>query len=143
MKLAQMPEANAFVFAMPPIPGLGSSAGNEFVLQDLLGRSPAELAGVMRSYILAANERPELAAAFGTFRADVPQLYIDVDREKAKNLDIPLSNVFTTLSTLLGSNYQRLQQIRQSLPSKCTGGYGLPHGWSDIGRYWVKIMMGT
>ncbi|WP_250657782.1 efflux RND transporter permease subunit [Alkalimarinus coralli] len=104
-KLFALPDANIFAFPLPAIPGIGATGGFEFVLEDTLGRSPSELAGVMRSLILKANEAPEIDKAFSSFRADVPQIFIDVDRVKARNLGIPLNDVFLTMQTLLGSLY--------------------------------------
>ena len=104
-KLLAIPEANVFAFPLPAIPGIGTTGGFEFVLQDALGRTPADLASVMRSLIIKANEAPEIARAFSTFRADVPQIFVDVNRVKVRNLGIPLDDVFLTMQTLLGSLY--------------------------------------
>ena len=104
-KLLAIPEANVFAFPLPAIPGIGTTGGFEFVLQDALGRTPADLASVMRSLILKANESPEVSRVFSTFRADVPQIFVDVDRVKVRNLGIPLNDVFLTMQTLLGSLY--------------------------------------
>jgi HAE1 family hydrophobic/amphiphilic exporter-1 len=59
----------------------------------------------MRSFIIAANQAPEIRFAFSTYNADIPQLFVDVDRVKAKNLGVPLSDIFMTLQTQLGSMY--------------------------------------
>ncbi|GAA4896565.1 multidrug efflux RND transporter permease subunit [Ferrimonas pelagia] len=104
-KYATNPQVNAMAFALPPLPGVGSVGGFEFVLQDTMGRSPAELAAVMRGLIIEANQQPSIAAAFSNFRADVPQMFVDVDRDKAKALGIPLTEIFATLQTMLGGNY--------------------------------------
>ena len=104
-KLFALPDANIFAFPLPAIPGIGATGGFEFVLEDTMGRSPAELAGVMQTLILKANESPEIGKAFSSFRANVPQIFIDVDRVKARNLGIPLNDVFLTMQTLLGSLY--------------------------------------
>lgn len=104
-KLLTIPEANVFPFPLPPIPGVGTTGGFEFMLEDTLGRSPSELASAMRSLVLKANEAPEIDGAFSTFRADVPQVFVDVDRLKVQNLGIPMNDVFSTLQTLLGSMY--------------------------------------
>lgn len=104
-KLFALPDANIFAFPLPAIPGIGATGGFEFVLEDTLGRPPSELAAVMRTLILKANEAPEIAKAFSSFRADVPQVFIDVDRVKARNLGIPLNDVFMTMQSLLGSLY--------------------------------------
>ncbi|RJG49110.1 efflux RND transporter permease subunit [Motilimonas pumila] len=104
-KYNTIPQAKVMAFSLPPLPGLGNVSGFQFVLQDTMGRSSQELAQVMRGLIIKANEQPEIAAAFSNFRADVPQLYVDVNRDKAKSLGIPLSDIFNTLQTQLGAMY--------------------------------------
>ncbi len=104
-KLAAMPQANAFAFSLPPLPGVGNIGGVEFFLQDTLGRSTEDIAATMGGMIYNANSQPEIAAAFSNFRANVPQLFVDVDRAKAKVQGIPLTEIFSTLQTMLGSAY--------------------------------------
>lgn len=104
-KLWSMPEAQIMIFNPPPIPGLGTSSGFEFQLQDNEGRDPALLAQVMNGIIYEANQRPELSRVFSTFRANVPQYFLEVDRNKAKAQGVALSDIFTTLQAQLGSLY--------------------------------------
>jgi HAE1 family hydrophobic/amphiphilic exporter-1 len=103
--LASYNEAQAVGFSLPALPGVGTVAGVEFFIQDTLGRTPANLASVMRATAVEAGSAPELAAAFSTYRADVPQLFVDVDRQKAKVQGVQLSSIFMTLQTMLGSMY--------------------------------------
>ena len=104
-KLWSMPEAQAMAFAFPPIPGLGSSGGFDFRLQDLQGRTPQELGQVLNGLIYQANQDPSLSRVFSTWRANIPQYFLEVDRNKAKAQGIPLSDIFMTLQTQLGSLY--------------------------------------
>ncbi|MCJ8320203.1 MAG: multidrug efflux RND transporter permease subunit [Colwellia sp.] len=104
-QLWSMPDAQIMVFNPPPIPGLGNSSGFEFKLQDSEGRDPAALAQVMNGLIYEANQRPELTRVFSTFRANVPQYFLDVDRNKAKAQGVSLSDIFVTLQAQLGSLY--------------------------------------
>jgi HAE1 family hydrophobic/amphiphilic exporter-1 len=104
-QLWSMPEAQIMVFNPPPIPGLGTSSGFEFQLQDSEGRDPALLAQVLNGLIYDANQRPELNRVFSTFRANVPQYFLEVDRNKAKAQGVSLSDIFTTLQAQLGSLY--------------------------------------
>ena len=104
-QLWSMPDAQIMVFNPPPIPGLGNSSGFEFNLQDSEGRDPAELAQVMNGLIYEANHSEKLTRVFSTFRANVPQYYLDVDRNKAKAQGVALSDIFTTLQAQLGSLY--------------------------------------
>lgn len=104
-KLATIPEANAFAFPLPPISGLGSSGGVEAELQDIAGGSPRDLASVASSFIFHLNQLPEVARAFTTYSANVPQLFLDVHREKAQVLGVSLSEIFATLQANFGSSY--------------------------------------
>ncbi|USH05238.1 efflux RND transporter permease subunit [Grimontia kaedaensis] len=101
----QLPEAIIFAMGPPAVPGMGPASGFEFVLEDTLGRSRGDLAMVMQQLMEKANEQPEIARTFSTFRANVPHFYIDIDREKAKQLGIPLSEIFTTLQGNLAGMY--------------------------------------
>jgi HAE1 family hydrophobic/amphiphilic exporter-1 len=104
-QLWTMPDAQIMVFNPPPIPGLGNSSGFDFKLQDSEGRDPAELAQVMNGLIYEANQRPELSRVFSTYRANVPQYFLEVDRNKAKAQGVALSDIFSTLQAQLGSLY--------------------------------------
>ncbi|WP_394209082.1 efflux RND transporter permease subunit [Enterovibrio calviensis] len=101
----QLPEAIVFTMGPPAVPGMGPASGFEFVLEDTLGRSRGDLAMVSQQLMEAANQQPEIASTFSTFRANVPHFYVDIDREKAKQLGIPLSEIFTTLQGNLASMY--------------------------------------
>ncbi|MGY0219334.1 efflux RND transporter permease subunit [Endozoicomonadaceae bacterium StTr2] len=104
-KLWVQPDAQIMIFEMPPIPGLGTAGGFEFKLQDTQGRSPQELSQVMNGLIYKANQDPDLSRVFGTFRANVPQYFLEVDRSKVKAMGVNLSDVFLTLQAQLGSLY--------------------------------------
>lgn len=104
-QLWTIPDAQIMIFNPPPIPGLGSSSGFEFKLQDSEGRSPSDLAQVMNGLIYEANQRPELNQVFSTYRANVPQYFLEVDRNKAKAQGVALSDIFITLQAQLGSMY--------------------------------------
>ena len=101
----QIPEALVQAFPPPSIPGMGLVGGLELVVEDTQGRSHEELAGAVRNLAAAANESPLIRDAYTTFRANVPQYLVDVDRNKAKILQVPLSNIFSTLQSQLGSRY--------------------------------------
>ncbi len=104
-KLWALPEAQIMVFNPPPIPGLGTSSGFEFQLQDSEGRDPSELAQVLDGLVYDANQSPELKRVFSTFRANVPQYFLEIDRNKVKAQGVTLSDVFGTLQAQLGSMY--------------------------------------
>jgi len=104
-KLATIPEANAFAFPLPPIMGLGTGGGLEAELQDLEGRSPQELAAAVRSLVFHGNAVEAFSSMFSTYSANVPQLFLDVDRDKAQVLGVELSEIFSTLQASFGSAY--------------------------------------
>ena len=104
-KLMALSEANAFAFAPPPILGMGSSGGFDFRLQALEGQSTQELFGVAMSVMIAANQDPTLKRVFTTYTANTPQIFVDVDRTRAQYLKVPVSQIFSTLQTHLGSSY--------------------------------------
>ncbi|TCS00939.1 multidrug efflux RND transporter permease subunit [Rhizobium sp. BK418] len=103
--LASISEANVIAFPPPSIPGLGVSGGFDLRLQALGGQSPEELAQVTRSFIVSANSNPRIGAAFSTFSAEVPGLYLNLDRVRAENLHVPTATIFDTLQTQLGSSF--------------------------------------
>jgi HAE1 family hydrophobic/amphiphilic exporter-1 len=104
-QFAAIQEAKVFAFNPPAIRGLGRTGGFEFQLQDIAGRSPQDLAAAMRALVFAANQQPEVTRVFSTFQAEAPRIAITVDRVKAKTLGVPLSEIFATLQTQLGSLY--------------------------------------
>ena len=104
-RLWALQDAQAFAFEVPPIPGLGSTSGFDFRLQDSMGRDPQQLAQVLNGLIYEANQRPELSRVFSTFRANVPQYTLDVDRDKVKAMGVNISDVYQTLQAQLGSMY--------------------------------------
>lgn len=101
----ELPQAIVFAMGPPAVPGMGAASGFEFVLEDTLGRSRTDLAMVMNDVIAEATKQPEISHTFSTFRANVPHYYVDIDREKAQQLGIPLSEIFQTLQGNLGSLY--------------------------------------
>ncbi len=97
--------ASILAFNPPPISGLGLSSGVEMKIQQTGGGSPQDLASALGGLVYAANQRPELSQAYSTFRANVPQVFVDLNREKAKTLNVTISEVFETLQAYLGSYY--------------------------------------
>jgi hydrophobic/amphiphilic exporter-1 (mainly G- bacteria), HAE1 family len=103
--LAAIPGAIAFPFNLPPIIGLGNTGGFQYVLEALQGQTPTDLAAVMRGLLVTANSQPELAGVFSTYAADTPQIYLDIDRDKAQVLSVRISDIFNALQSTLGSYY--------------------------------------
>ncbi|WP_425043619.1 efflux RND transporter permease subunit [Primorskyibacter sp. S87] len=97
--------ASIVAFNPPPITGLGMSAGVEMEVQQTAGGTAQDLSAAVGSFVYAANQRDEIGTAYTTFRANVPQVFVDLDREKAKTLQVPVSEVFQTMQAHLGSYY--------------------------------------
>jgi hydrophobe/amphiphile efflux-1 (HAE1) family protein len=91
--------------APPPIIGLGTGGGFTYVLQDLRGGDPKALAQALRGLVVAANQNPQLNKVFSTFSATNPSLFLNIDRDKAQILDVPLNAVFQALQASLGGYY--------------------------------------
>ncbi|HTE75150.1 MAG TPA: multidrug efflux RND transporter permease subunit [Xanthobacteraceae bacterium] len=103
--LAAIPGAIAFPFNLPPIIGLGNTGGFQYVLEALQGQTPTDLAAVLRGLLVTANSQPELAGVFSTYAADTPQIFLDIDRDKAQVLSVRISDIFNALQSTLGSYY--------------------------------------
>ncbi len=102
-KLAGMSDGLAFSFPPPAIPGIGTSGGVTMILEDRSGSDdPKFLAGNIYAFLGAVAKRPEIAAAIPSFLPAVPQLYADVDREKASQQQVDLGNIYTTMQTFMG-----------------------------------------
>lgn len=101
----QIPEAVAFAFMPPSIPGFGSSGGFSFWLQDRSGGSVELLDQNLKAFLAAARKRPELAGVNSLFSASVPQVYADVDRDKVLKQGVAVAEVYQTLQAYLGGLY--------------------------------------
>jgi len=97
--------AQVFAFGPPAIPGLGNGSGFSIMLQDKGGNDPGYLATNTMKFIKAVNKRPEIGRAFTTFQANVPQRYMDIDKEKALKLGIKLNDLYTTVGAFMGGAY--------------------------------------
>src|SRR5262252_263819 len=104
-KLAHIEEAQAFVFIPPPVRGMGAAAGFSMRLQDTLGMDPTEFARITQEFVAEANRTPGIANTFTTFQASTPQVWVDVDRDKAQMLRVPVTSIFEAMRVFMGSAY--------------------------------------
>ncbi|TJW54649.1 MAG: efflux RND transporter permease subunit [Mesorhizobium sp.] len=106
-KLMELPEAFALSFDPPSIPGIGTTGGFEFQVEDLTGRGSAALNDATQAVLAEARKQPELnpQQLFSSFSTSTPQFNYDLDRNKAKLLGLSLPDVFNTLQIYLGSLY--------------------------------------
>ena len=138
-KLSTIPGARIFAFGPPALPGYGNVSGFTMQLQDRSGGSVDQLAGYVQDVITAASKRPEIGRVSTTFQPSTPQVKIELDREKARTLGVPVDSVFQTLQAYLsglyvndfvkfGRVYKVFLQAEPQYTSK-------PH---DIGKFFVR-----
>jgi HAE1 family hydrophobic/amphiphilic exporter-1 len=104
-ELAALPEATAFSFPPPAIPGVGATGGFTFILEDRLGRDPEFLTTNLAKFMATAARRPELAGLSTSYLPSVPQVFINVDRDKVLKQGVDLGEVYKTLQTFMGGYF--------------------------------------
>src|SRR5579862_3225254 len=101
-ELSRLPQGTVFSFSPPAIPGVGTSGGFTFVLEDRAGRDVQFLANNLDAFLAAARKRPEIASLSTTFLPSVPQEFVDVDRDKVLKESVSLNDVYRTIQTFMG-----------------------------------------
>src|SRR5947209_4852337 len=101
-QLSKLPQGTAFSFSPPAIPGVGTSGGFQFVLEDRAGKDVQFLAGNLDKFLAAARKRPEIGSISTTFLPRVPQKFVDVDREKVLKQGVAVSDVYRTIQAFMG-----------------------------------------
>jgi len=101
-ELSKLPEGFAFAFSPPAIPGVGTSGGFTFVLEDRAGKDVQFLADNLAKFMGAARKRPEIGGLVSTFVPSVPQQFVDVDRDKVIKQGVPLNDVYRTIQAFMG-----------------------------------------
>ncbi len=104
-KLNSIQDAQIVVLGAPPIDGLASTAGMKMQVQDRAGVGPSALQGAMENLVASGRAEPRLVGTYSSYSANEPQLYIDINREKAKSAGVALNDVFQSLQTYLGASY--------------------------------------
>ncbi|NNM71886.1 efflux RND transporter permease subunit [Enterovirga aerilata] len=104
-RLAVIQDAMIFALPPPPVQGLGNAGGFKMQLQDVAGNGLGPLLAAAGEVIAQANQNPNLTRVFTTFGNNTPQIFLEIDRTKARMLDVPLSNIFSTLQVNLGGAY--------------------------------------
>ncbi len=102
---AGLQDAFVVMFPPPPVMGLGTTGGFKFEIEDRASRGYGELDAVVKAFLAKAAEAPELANLFTSYQVNVPQLFADVDRTRARQLGVAVTDVFDTLQIYLGSMY--------------------------------------
>jgi multidrug efflux pump len=104
-KFGAIQDAFIAIFPPPPVQGLGTTGGFKLQLEDRGGRGYAALDEALKAFMARAAKAPELAGMFSSYQVNVPQLYADIDRTKARQLGVPITDVFDTMQIYLGSLY--------------------------------------
>jgi len=104
-KFGAIEEAFIAMFPPPPVQGLGTIGGFKLQFEDRTGQGYEALDEAVKAFLARARQTPELAGLFSSFQVNVPQLYADIDRTKARQLGVPVTDVFDTMSIYLGSVY--------------------------------------
>ena len=104
-KVAGMPEAEIQLFEPPAIMGLGMSGGMDYRLQSLSSDDPQLIESTLQGMLRLINQDPNISYAYTTYTAKTPNIYLDIDREKAEAMKVPVGNIFSVLQNYLGSSY--------------------------------------
>jgi HAE1 family hydrophobic/amphiphilic exporter-1 len=144
-RTADIKEARILVIAPPAIPGLGQSSGFTFELQQTTSTDDIKkFEEVMRKFLGAVNQRPEIAMAYSFFSARTPSYQLELDKEKAKKLGVSVAEAYTTLSTLLGSSYiNDFNLYGRNFRVVSQADTLFRKDISDIGKYYVRNSAGN
>jgi multidrug efflux pump len=104
-EFSKLQQARVAVFNAPPVDGLGSAGGFKLQVQDRRGAGLRALEEAVQDTAAAGNQDPKMAGLFSSFSVNQPQLFVDIDREKVKGMDLSLDDIHQTLQTFLGSTY--------------------------------------
>src|SRR5271167_2276091 len=141
--LSQIPEGIAFSFSPPAIPGVGTSGGFTFVLEDRAGNDVQFLADNLNKFLAAARKRPEISNVSTTFLPSVPQQFVDVDRDKVIKQGVAIRDVYQTLQAFMGGlfiNYFNRFGRQWQVYIEAEGAYRTRA--ENVGQFFVKNAKG-
>ncbi len=142
--LGSLSEGIAFAFPPPAIPGVGTSGGFTFMLEDRAGKDVPFLAQNVKTFLDAAHKRPELGTLIPTFLPNVPQVFVKVDRDKVVKQGIDLTSVYQTLQTFMGGffvNYFNRFGRTWQVYIEAEGDYRTDA--KNVGQFFVRNSTGT
>ncbi len=142
--LGSLSEGVAFAFPPPAIPGVGTSGGFTFMLEDRAGKDVPFLAKNVKTFLDAAHKRPELGTLIPTFLPNVPQVLVKVDRDKVVKQGIDLTSVYQTLQTFMGGffvNYFNRFGRTWQVYIEAEGDYRTDA--KNVGQFFVRNSAGT
>ena len=143
LKLITLPQGTTFAFSPPPIQGVGTSGGFQFVLEDRTGSDPEFLVNNLNKFLDAARKRPEIGMVATTYIPSTPQKFLAVDKEKVLKQGVNISDVYATLQAFMGgtfvnyfNDFGRAWQVyvQAEAPYRAS--------MDDVGQYYVRNMKG-
>ncbi len=138
-ELSKLPQGTAFSFPPPAIPGVGTSGGFTLVLEDRGGHDTQWLAANVNKFIAAARKRPEIASISSSALFSVPQKFVDVDRDKALKLGVPITDVYQTLQTDMGGYFVNyFNRFGRQWQVYVEGAGPSRTSTTDLGQYYVR-----
>jgi hydrophobic/amphiphilic exporter-1 (mainly G- bacteria), HAE1 family len=143
-ELSRLPQGAAFSFSPPAIPGIGTSGGYTFVLEDRGGNDMAYLAANVDKFLAAARKRPEIAGISTSLLPSVPQVFVEVDRDKALKQGVAISDLYTTLQAYMGGifvNYFNRFGRQWQVYVQADGNYRATT--QDTGQFYVRNSTGA
>ena len=143
-ELSQLPDGIAFDFSPPAIPGVGTSGGFTFVLEDRAGKDVQFLTSNLNAFLAAARKRPEIASLNTTFLGSVPQQFIDVDRDKLIKQGVAVNDVYRTIQAFMGGlfiNYFNRFGRQWQVYIEAEGEYRT--NAENVGQFYVKNRNGS
>jgi hydrophobic/amphiphilic exporter-1 (mainly G- bacteria), HAE1 family len=143
-ELSRLPQGTAFSFSPPAIPGVGTSGGFTFVLEDRSGNPGSYLAENVDKFIAAASKRPEISGISSSMLPSVPQQFVDVDRDQVLKQGVSISDVYSTLQTFMGGyfvNYFNRFGRQWQVYVEAEGNYRTSA--QDVGQFYVRNNIGS
>ena len=143
-ELSRLPQGSAFSFSPPAIPGVGTSGGFTFVLEDRGGNDIPYLAANVDKFLAAANKRPEIAGITSSLLPSVPQQFVNVDRDQVLKQGVPIADVYATLQTFMGGlfvNYFNRFGRQWQVYVEAEGNYRTSA--RDAGQFYVRNNTGA
>ena len=142
-ELSRLPDAVAFGFSPPAIPGVGTSGGVTFILEDRSGSDPKFLADNLEKFMAAARKRPEIGTLNTTFLPSVPQEFVTVDRDKVIKQGVAINDVYRTIQTFMGGyfvNYFNRFGRQWQVYVEAEGAYRTKA--ENVGQFYVRNSVG-
>jgi len=143
LKLITLPQGTTFAFSPPPIQGVGTSGGFQFVLEDRTGSDSAFLVNNLNKFLAAAQKRPEIGMVATTYIPSTPQKFLAVDKEKVLKQGVRISDVYATLQAFMGgtfvnyfNDFGRAWQVYVQAEAPYRSSL------DDVGQYYVRNMKG-